>query len=73
MNTNSLSVIAFLAAIAAMAIVPMSAASACFALTATGLLSIMVADYGRAKRPSLILAPVVPFAPQCRSAVDEAA
>lgn len=73
MNTNSLPVIAFLAAIAAIAIVPMSAAAACIALTTTGLLSTMVADYGRAKRPSLVLAPVVPFAPHNGSAVDEAA
>lgn len=73
MNTNSLPVIAFLAAIAAIAIVPMSAAAACFALTATGLLSTMVADYGRAKRPGLVLAPVVPFAPQNGASVDEAA
>jgi hypothetical protein len=73
MNTNSLTAIAFLAAIAAIAIVPMSAAAACIALTVTGLLSTMVADYGRAKRPSLVLAPVVTFTPRNEAVVDEAA
>jgi len=73
MKTRSLPIIAFLAAIAAIATVPMDAGAACAALTVTGLLSTMVADYGRAKRPVPALAPVVPFAPRAGTCVDEAA
>jgi len=73
MKTNSLPIIAFLAAIAAVAIVPVSAAAACSAFTVTGLLSTLVADYGRSPRAALATAPVVPFEPAVQANAEPAA
>ena len=47
MKTITLPVITFLAAIAAFVILPVSAPAAAIAFTVTGVLSILVADYGR--------------------------
>ena len=73
MKTNTLPLVAFLAAIATVAIVPVGAATACAAFTVTGLLLTMVADYGRGRRPDLVLAPVLPLTPPAEVAVAEAA
>jgi hypothetical protein len=47
MKSITLPVITFLAAIAAFVILPVSAPAAAIAFTVTGVLSILVADYGR--------------------------
>jgi hypothetical protein len=73
MKTNIVPLAAFLAALATIALVPVSAATACAALTVTGLLSTIAADYGRARRPVLVLAPVLPYTPPAEVAAAEAA
>jgi hypothetical protein len=72
MKTNILPLIAFLAAIAAVALVPVSAAAACGAFTVTGLLATLVADYGRNRGTRPTMAPVLAFMP-ARAAVGRAA
>jgi hypothetical protein len=47
MKSITLPVTAFLAAIAAFVLLPVSAPAAAIAFTVTGVLSILVADYGR--------------------------
>jgi hypothetical protein len=59
MKSNSLTISAFLVAMAAVAFLPVSAAAAGLALTTTGLMSVLVSDYGRSAGP--VLAPVIPF------------
>jgi len=61
MKTNSLPVIAFLAAIAAFVLLPVSAVAASIALSVTGMIAVFAADYGRTVEPLRIPAPVVPF------------
>lgn len=73
MKTSSLPVIAFLAAITAVALLPVSVAAATLAFTVTGLLPLVLADYGAAPRPRPARAPVVAFAPGAEAAVDRAA
>ncbi|HXQ81620.1 MAG TPA: hypothetical protein VN775_09925 [Opitutaceae bacterium] len=51
MKTNSLPLIAFLAVIAAFALLPVSAVAASIALSVTGVLSVAAADYGRNMEP----------------------
>jgi hypothetical protein len=51
MKTNTLPLVAFLAAIAAYAFLPVSAVAAFVALSVTGVLSVAVADYGRRMQP----------------------
>lgn len=63
MKTNILPITAFLAALAAVALLPVSAATASLALTVTGVLLILVADYGRSPSTLEIHAPVMPFHP----------
>jgi len=74
MKTNILPLIAFLAAIATVAILPVSATAASILFTVTGLLSTMVLDYGRSSSPVLVpSAPILPFAPSSEVALQEAA
>jgi hypothetical protein len=73
MKTNTLPIIAFLAAIAAVALVPVSATTACVAFTVTGLLSTLVADYGRSPRAISASAPVVPFEIVAQAEAEQAA
>jgi hypothetical protein len=47
MKSITLPIVTFLAAIAAFVLLPMSAPAAAIAFTVTGILSILVADYGR--------------------------
>jgi hypothetical protein len=58
MNT-SLPVISFLAVLAACIVLPLSAAAACIALTITGVLAILVSDYGRSPKPLQARAEVI--------------
>jgi hypothetical protein len=60
MKTNTLPLVAFLAAIAAYAFLPMSAVAAFVALSVTGMISILAVDYGRGAEPAGIPAPAVP-------------
>ena len=73
MKTHTLSIIASLAAVVAVALVPVSAAAASAALTVTGLAATMLADYGRPARVSSALSPVVPFRPAAHIALRQAA
>jgi hypothetical protein len=61
MKSNTLTVLGFLAAIVAFVALPVSAPAAAVAFTATGVLSILVADYGRSIEPVRVTAEVVPF------------
>jgi hypothetical protein len=47
---------------------PVSAAAAAIAFTATGLLSVLVADYGRTLAPVRAPAEILPFDAPCASA-----
>lgn len=60
MSTSTLPILTFAAAIAAFALLPVSAPAAGAAITVTGVLSILAADYGRAARTRR-LAEVVPL------------
>ena len=60
MKTNSLPLVAFLAVIAAFAVLPVSAVAASIALSITGMISVLSADYGRGTKPVGIPAPAVP-------------
>lgn len=71
MKTHTLSIIASLAAVVAVALVPVSAAAASVALTVTGLAATMLADYGRPAR--VARAPVVPFKPAAHIGLRQAA
>ncbi|GEM_PF-914024 len=65
-NTNSLPAKVLLAALVAIIVLPIGAAAACTAFTATGVLSVFLADYGRSLGPVGAPAEVVPFgAPHC--------
>jgi len=61
MKTNILPVSAFLAALAATLTFPVGATAAAFAFTATGLLAVFTADYGRTIEPVRVPADIVPF------------
>ncbi|HEY1763777.1 MAG TPA: hypothetical protein VGF85_02565 [Opitutaceae bacterium] len=73
MKTSTLPIATFVAAIAAFALLPVSAAAAGAAITVTGIITILAADYGRAGRRKPT-AEVIPFTlavaepAQCRSA-----
>jgi len=71
MKTQALPLIAFLAAIAAFILLPISAVAATIALSVTGTISVVAADYGRTVEPLRPAAPVVPFRAaeaECRAA-----
>lgn len=61
MKNTSLPVIAFLAALAAFVVLPLSATAACIAFTVIGTLSMLAGDYGRNLEPIQARAAVVPF------------
>ncbi len=61
MKTNILPLVAFLAALMATLTFPVGATAAAFAFTATGLLAVFAADYGRAIEPVRVPAGIVPF------------
>jgi hypothetical protein len=63
MKTRILPIFAYLAIIAAFALLPVSAVAASVALSVTGMVSILAADYGRGMEPLRVPAPVVPFRP----------
>jgi hypothetical protein len=60
MKTNILPVIAFLAALAAFFLLPVSAVAASIALSVTGMVSVIAADYGRPAGALRAPAAVVP-------------
>jgi hypothetical protein len=61
MKTTSLPIKAFLAAIAAIAFIPVGPGAAAIAFTVTGLLAILLADYGREVQPLAVSSNVDPF------------
>jgi len=61
MNANVLQFSSFPVAFAALALVPISPFAACLAITAAGFLSVLLLDYGTARMPVAIPAPIVPF------------
>lgn len=65
MKSNILPISSVLAALAAVALLPVSATAASLAFTAIGILSIFIADYGRSVAPLRAVAPVVPFGAAC--------
>ena len=73
MNSNSLLISAFLSAIAAVALLPVSGTAAGLAITATGILAVLFADYGRNLGLVQVPAPILPFHSPGRAALAEAA
>jgi len=74
MKNSTLLFAAFLATFVAIIVLPVGAAAAAIAFTSTGLLSVLVADYGRTLAPVRVPAEVVPFgAPGARAALRQAA
>jgi hypothetical protein len=51
MKNNSLLLVTFLVALAAIVILPVGPAAACTALTLTGVMAIFLSDYGRIVGP----------------------
>jgi hypothetical protein len=69
MKTNILPSVAYLGAIAACLLLPVSAAAASIAVSATGMLCVLAADYGRNLEPVRVNSRVVPFnEPGCPAA-----
>jgi hypothetical protein len=70
MNTrnSSLPILAFLAVLSAIILLPVGAAASSIALTVTGVLAVLSADYGREMSPLNVSASVIPFESSCRSA-----
>ena len=74
MKHSTLLFTAFLATLVAIVVLPVSAAAAAIAFTATGLLSVLVADYGRTLAPARAPAEILPFdAPRAKAALRRAA
>ena len=73
MKTNLLPIIAFLAPVAAFALLPVSAVAAGIALSATGVITVFAADYGRNVEPLRAPTQVVAFSAQRPSAEFQAA
>ncbi len=61
MKTTSLPIKAFLAALAAIAFLPVGPGAASIAFTVTGLLAVLLSDYGREMEPVGLGTNVVPF------------
>lgn len=63
MNTrnSSLPILAFLAVLSAIILLPVGAAASSIALTVTGVLAILAADYGREMAPLSARSNVMPF------------
>jgi uncharacterized membrane protein len=60
-KTNSLPVISFLAVLAALILVPVSAFVAGLAVSVSGIFLVAAADYGRSVEPVRAEAKVIPF------------
>lgn len=74
MKNSTLLFTAFLATFVAIIVLPVGIAAAAIAFTATGLLSVLVADYGRNLAPVRAAAEIVPFgAPGTKAALRRAA
>jgi hypothetical protein len=75
MKNTSIPILAFLAAIAASILLPISATASGIALTVTGVIAMLAADYGRVLTPLSLPSNVVPFEASRRvpAAVEEAA
>ena len=69
-NTSSLPIIAFLAAIAAFVLLPVSAVGAAIAFSATGMIAVFAADYGRNLEPLRAEAQVVALNEARRPSVE---
>jgi hypothetical protein len=61
MKTSTLPIKAFLAALAAIALLPVGPVAASIAFTSTGLIAMLASDYGRDPQPLAARASVVPF------------
>ena len=61
MKSNTLPIVSFLAAVVAFVMLPMSAPAAAIAFTVTGVLAVLVADYGRNVEPLRLPAQAIPF------------
>jgi hypothetical protein len=61
MKTTSLPIKAFLAALAAIALLPVGPVAASIAFTSTGLFAMLASDYGQDPQPLDAPASVVPF------------
>jgi hypothetical protein len=61
MKSNTLTFLAFLGPIVSLVALLVSAPAAAIAVTATGVLSILVVDYGRRIDPVRLTAEVIPF------------
>ena len=61
MKANTLLISAFATALAAIALLPISATAASLAITATGIMTILFGDYSRNLAPVGAQAPLVPF------------
>jgi hypothetical protein len=70
MKTNSLPIKAFLAALAAIALLPVGPVAASIAFTSTGLFAMLASDYGRDPQPLATRAGVVPFEPAVQGAPE---
>ena len=68
MKHSTLLFTAFLATLVAIVVLPVSAAAAAIAFTAPGLLSVLVAAYGRPLAPVRAPAAILPFDAPCASA-----
>jgi hypothetical protein len=74
MKNSTLLFTAFLATFVAILVLPVSAAAAATAFTATGLIAVLTADYGRILAPVRVPAEIVPFgAPGSKAALRQAA
>jgi hypothetical protein len=75
MKTESLPIKAFLAALAAIALIPVGPGAASIAFTVTGLLALLLSDYGRGMVPLRPSADVLrhDFGGRGRSRLDQAA
>jgi hypothetical protein len=71
MNTrnSSLPILAFLAVLSAIILLPVGAAASSIALTLTGVLAILAADYGREMAPLSARSNVIAFEASGRSPV----
>jgi hypothetical protein len=75
MKNNSIPVLSFLAVLTATLLLPVGATASCIALTFTGVLAILVSDYGRELPELQTGASVIPvdFSVQGTAGLDKAA
>jgi hypothetical protein len=70
MKSNILPPIPFLAAVVALVILPVSPLAASFVATVTGVLSVLILDYGRFIEPLDLSAEIIPFYPPGRAPAE---